>query len=875
MSLLERESYLGVLGTALDNVSAGTGRIALVCGEAGIGKTALIREFVGRQQLAARVLWGGCESLFTPHPLAPLYDIAREAGDHFRTALAAAGNREVIFNTTLDQLAKGPLPTIVVFEDVHWADEATLDLLKFLGRRLQRLAVMLILSYRDDEVDWHHSLRSVIGDLPSDAVHRLALPPLTEEGVAALAECAGRASSGLHAATGGNPFFVTEALAISAGRVPATVRDAVMARMARLSDAARAIANVTSLVPGKVERWLLEKVVTVEAPALEECLRAGMVAHPDSSLSFRHELARRTVEESLPSLIQQDFHARILAALRTHSDSESQMERVIHHADKAGDDATVLQFVPIAASSAAALGAHREAASHYATALKHAGSLSAEARAELLHRLSYELHFTDRMPEAIEASETALSLWRAAGVRIKEGDCLRWLSRLSWFSGLNAAADRYAAEAIETLTPLPKSRELAMAFSNLAQLHMLGRGSADAVLWGNKAVALARELGDTEIESHALNNVGTARVQLEDLGGLDDLQRCLRLALEGGFQEHAARAYTNLATLATHTLRDYKSARRHFAEALAYCEARDLEAWERYLIAWRAEVSLNEGDWRSASEDAESVMRHPHVSAVTRISALTVLVRLRARRGDPGADAALEEAHELAQRTGELQRTGVVAVSRAEVAWLNGTLHEVVEQIRPCYELAVTHWDAWFAGELAFWLWRADASSECPDGIPEVFKLQMANDWVAAARAWEALGHPYERAVALAEVESEHELRTALEIAEGLGAAPLAGIIRRRLRASGVRKIPRGAQKRTKENPHGLTKRELDVLTLVAQGRRNSEIARSLFVSEKTVDHHVSAVLAKLNVRSRGEAAAAANRLGLPLPPERKPPARH
>ena len=193
MSLLERESYLGVLGTALDNVSAGTGRIALVCGEAGIGKTALIREFVGRQQLAARVLWGGCESLFTPHPLAPLYDIAREAGDSFRTALAAAGNREVIFNTTLDQLAKGPLPTIVVFEDVHWADEATLDLLKFLGRRLQRLAVMLILSYRDDEVDWHHSLRSVIGDLPSEAVSRLALPPLTEEGVAVLAECAGRA----------------------------------------------------------------------------------------------------------------------------------------------------------------------------------------------------------------------------------------------------------------------------------------------------------------------------------------------------------------------------------------------------------------------------------------------------------------------------------------------------------------------------------------------------------------------------------------------------------------------------------------------------------------------------------------------------------
>lgn len=214
MSLLERELYLEALSSSLDAVSRGAGRITLVCGEAGIGKTALIQEFVARQRTALRILWGGCEALFTPHPLAPLYDIARQADDELRSAIASAGSREVIFNATIDYLARAPSPAILVFEDVHWADEATLDLIKFLGRRLQPFGALLIISYRDDEVGPQHPLRSVIGDLPFGATHRILLPRLTEAAVATLAGNAGRQPAGLHAVTGGNPFFVTEALAI-------------------------------------------------------------------------------------------------------------------------------------------------------------------------------------------------------------------------------------------------------------------------------------------------------------------------------------------------------------------------------------------------------------------------------------------------------------------------------------------------------------------------------------------------------------------------------------------------------------------------------------------------------------------------------------
>src|SRR5262249_24949758 len=135
--------------------------------------------------------------------------------------------------------------------------------------------------------------------------------------------------------------------------------------------------------------------------------------------------------------------------------------------------------------------------------------------------------------------------------------------------------------------------------------------------------------------------------------------------------------------------------------------------------------------------------------------------------------------------------------------------------------------------------------------------------WQGAARAWDKIGCPYERAMALADGDDEASLRAALAVFEELGAGPMAARVRRELRAGGVRAIPRGAQERHRQIPHGIRTKELKVLALLVEGRRNAEIARRLFVSEKTVDHHVSAILAKLEVRSRGEAAAAALRLGL------------
>ena len=190
----------------------------------------------------------------------------------------------------------------------------------------------------------------------------------------------------LYAVTGGNPFFVTEALASQDHGVPVSVSDAVLSRLARLTPAARAVVELISVVPAKTELWLLNESISPTTAVLEECADAGILVLDNSSIGFRHELARRAVEDSLPAPRAQSMHAKVLKALLSRG-ADSQLARVVHHAAKSGDAAAVLEYAPIAARQAAALNAHRESASHYQTALKYADVLPPEQRADLLEHV--------------------------------------------------------------------------------------------------------------------------------------------------------------------------------------------------------------------------------------------------------------------------------------------------------------------------------------------------------------------------------------------------------------------------------------------------------------------------------------------------------
>jgi DNA-binding CsgD family transcriptional regulator len=397
-----------------------------------------------------------------------------------------------------------------------------------------------------------------------------------------------------------------------------------------------------------------------------------------------------------------------------------------------------------------------------------------------------------------------------------------------------------------------------MAYSNRAQLDMLAADADAAVLWAERTLQLAEPAGYDEICCHALNNLGTARLIAGIDAGWGDLNRSLTLALAQGFQEHAARAYTNLAAMAVQR-KQYDAASRYLSQGLTYCERHDLDSWRFYLMAGRGRARLEQRDWLAAAAEAQAIVAEAGTAPIARIPALAILANLRILRGDPDVATPLNEAREMAARTSEMQRLCGVALAGANAAWIAGDRDLIAQEVQPVYALASTRRDLWMKGELALWLWRAGALADAPQDIAEPYALEIRGDWRGAAKAWHALGCPYEEANALAS-GGEAEQLEALTILERLGAAAAANALRRRMREQGLRRIPRGSRNSTRTNLHGLTKREAEIFELLAQGLRNSAIAKRLFVTTKTVDHHVSAIFTKLGVSSRAEAIAMASK---------------
>jgi DNA-binding CsgD family transcriptional regulator/tetratricopeptide (TPR) repeat protein len=753
---------------------------------------------------------------------------------------------------------------VVVVEDAHWADEATLDLLVFLGRRLERTPAMLIVTYRDDELGADHPLRGVLGVLPQGVVHRVRPRPLSEAAVAELARRAGRPAAGLRALTGGNPLLVTEVLAAGDAGVPMTVRDLVLARLAGLPADAQEVVRLVAVVPARTELWLLEEALGAKPAAVERCVAAGLLVVGEEAVGFRHELLRQAVEGSLSALGRRELNRRILRMLSEAAGRGVDIARLVHHARQCDDAEAVLRYAPTAARQAAAVSAHREAVGHYRAALPHADRLSPPARAELLEGYSFQAYLSGLAQEALEAREAALRIREAErGSSEQLGESLRWLSRVSWWAGRRAEAEVAAGRAIEVLERAQPGHQLAMAYSNQAQLDMLAYRTEAALAWGSRAIELARQLGDQEALTHALTNIGTARRMNGDPGGRADLEQAFEVAVAAGLEDHAGRALLNQASCDMQS-RDHRHAREDVDRALAFTVQHDLAGNAQYMLGMRARLRLERGDWAGAEEDARAALAEleQRRQGPRAVDALVVLGLLQARRGGPDATGTLEEAAALALPTGELQWIGLVAAARAEHAWLSGALDRTATEAATGFALAVRAGHPWFAGELACWLWRAGALPEVPAVAAEPYRLLLAGDWRAAAEHWRALGCQYEQAQALALGDEEACLQ-ALGLLDGLGASQTAQRLRRQLRQRGNLRVPRGPTRATAANPAGLTSRQVEVLRLLAEGLSDAEIAARLSLSAKTVGHHVSALLAKLGVGSRRQAAAAARRLGV------------
>ena len=428
--------------------------------------------------------------------------------------------------------------------------------------------------------------------------------------------------------------------------------------------------------------------------------------------------------------------------------------------------------------------------------------------------------------------------------------------------------------AVTLLETLPPDRDLAAAYANLSEIAALAEDPEPAIAWGQRALELAHKFDDRETATHAEVCIAGVEAQRGDPAGAAKLERTLEGAIEAGFEAVAANAFEFRVNVAVRA-RDFAAVDRYLTRGVDYCSDRDLGTWRQPLVALGARADLDRGRWSDAAAGAARVLRTARTQALAPALARSVLALVRARRGDPGVDDVLDfrvPADDVdAGRTRQVPAPPptskmYLAIARAEIAWLRRDPVGVREATDEALALAVRAAAAWIVGELAYWRWRAGIVEEVPAGAAEPYVLSICGEWRRAADCWTELGCPYEAALASADADDDEPLRRAFDELQQLGARAAAAIVARGLRERGVRGLPRGPRRSTEQNPAGLTRRELEVLSLVAQGLRNAQIAEQLVVSEKTIDHHVSAILRKLDVRTRGEAAAQAARLGLAGP---------
>jgi DNA-binding CsgD family transcriptional regulator len=793
--------------------------------------------------------------------MGPLRDIARESQGRF--AVSPVGQLAT-YEALLRLLTGGKGPALLAVEDIHWADDATLDALRFLGRRIRTAPVVVLVTFRNDEPDSQARLASLWADMPREARERLELQPLSVEAVAQLALRRGRLAPEVFAATGGNPFHVTEYLAAERDGVPRSVQDVTVARAARLSAHARRTLECASIFPRRIDEQTLRLIAKDDDHAgVEECLASGMLNARDGELAFRHELARRAVNEAMSPLRRRELHATALTLLKERG--ETRAAEIAHHAEHAGAVVELMRYSVRAAEEAGKLGAYREAVAHLSRAIEHGHGLSEGERAQLLERKAFAAHFCGAFAASIQALEDAIAIHRRAGNVLGLGNALRISGHVHWALGDPALAEAHLEEAVDVLSSERDSWQYALTLASQSQFDMLADRNAKAIPAAEEAQARAEKLGRWDIYMQARTCLATALASTDIDAGIPAIRAAIDEARERGELDALPRLYTNLSSVMG-AARRYDGLMEACDAGIAACTARDQTPLEAYVRGNRALALLDLGRLEEAVAAAEDVVYGPYPKTTVALSAQIALSRARVRLGLP-EDGALEQARRLPTSQRDLLRRVPIAIADAEAHWLDGSRPGAADQLAEVLEQVLGAWSQlWNIGETALWLailGRAPRlSPQAWTQLPQAHRAHISGDWRRAAAQWAALGCPYEQAIALSEGD-EAEQREALAIFDRLGAAPAARKLRRRMRAEGVRAVPSGPRAARRDDPAGLTPRQKDVLLLLGGGLANADIADRLGLSAKTVEHHVSAILAALEAPSRLAAVQIARERGL------------
>jgi ATP/maltotriose-dependent transcriptional regulator MalT len=974
-----RTRELAELEAAMRDASDGRPSLAFIAGESGVGKTRLLGEL---ERLAlsvdARVLSGDCVALGEDElPYAPIVAALRtltrdgdpvldELGPATRAGLASlfpelapshsvpAQDRDAppqarVFEgllTLLERLGRED-PVLLAIEDLHWADASTRAFLAFLARSLSTERVLLVASYRSDELHRRHPLRPLMAELErAPRSRRIELVPLTRDELAEqLEDILGAAAEPglverLHRRSEGNPLFTEELLAAGLdgrGELPPTLRDALMVRIEALSQPAQDVLRL--LAPGRrLDHPTLADASNLDAGVLREALREAVAGHivvvaDDGQYAFRHALLREVVHDDLLPGEAAELHLALARALERRvqnggSHDAQLAAEVAHHFLAAGDQPAALAAAVRAATAATAVHAHGEAGRLYERALQlwprvpDAEALSGGDHASLLDRAARAHDFDGDKVRAEALFEHALEEIDEQADPLRAAELLEQLAWERWALG----AAEPAFEALERgLGLLPADEvtcERALLLGLRARMFMLRGRHRNAIDAAREALDAAVAAGEPAAHARALNVMGTSQMSLGDLeDGAEHLRQAIALADANRCLTELVSAYNNLSEHLH--MRGRSDEGRALARA-GYERSRELGVGGQ--IAWleliEAEIALDTGDWEFA---ARHMPEHGPVAGTIFVNFALRRAELALGQGDAEkARALLDDVEVASARLDEPQFLGVLGALRAELERRAGNLdaartaiRRALDRIETCTDDVVRLARVAAVGvvveadgaqrardlgdaegerrgllEADFHVGRVSAAAEDGGPVEEAWMLSAQAERAradghpdpalheAAADAWNAVSRPYAEAlmrwragegyVAAADRDAATAaLGRAHAIVSSLGAGWLRGEIES-LAARARLTLPGGAPPAAEpeaapavEDPFGLTPRERQVLALVAEGRTNREIGEVLFMAEKTASVHVSRILAKLDVRSRTEAAAVAHRLGL------------
>jgi DNA-binding CsgD family transcriptional regulator len=573
-------------------------------------------------------------------------------------------------------------------------------------------------------------------------------------------------------------------------------------------------------------------------------------------LRFRHEIARVAIETTIAPYRKAAIHSKIMDALLASGCDDDAC--LAFHAEGAWNAQLVLAYAPPAGRRAAALGARREAAAQYERALRFVPETDLRTRAELLDDLARQMDFLDRWEDAVQTCSAALALWHELGDSRREADSLLslgWsLRRLCRGADFEQASDALLKLA-KSFGPSP---QLARAYNALAYRHLTRGRYQDSLAVGRQVREISERLGLGDVISDSLS-IEARVVRAMGKDWTLPMRAALETALSGGHEYQVGLVFANMYPMYCSDLR-HEEAEETYHQALAFCDVHDIGTFGACLLGDRAGVLEKLCRWDECVSITHTMLAEQSVSPANRIPALCYQAKVMARRGHDGYWQHLDEAMHLALGLDDPEWLITVGLARVEAYWLEGR-HDAaraeLDRVRDASAALGVPFRRW----VALWMRRLAGTAESIDLEP--FASQVAGDAAHAAELWDRLGYRYEAALALLDAKEEALLRESLARLSDLGAEAAARLVRQRMRDLGIRSIPTGARTATRAHPRGLTAREQEILELLSQGQSNEEISASLFISVRTAEHHVSAILGKLGVTTRKDAAEEARKLGL------------